>query len=78
MARKYYPFNEAVDRAAKQNFARDARHGLETGDWETTDEDTRNFFLEEAAKLMKYSGQNYDPERPDTDLICVENFVKPV
>lgn len=71
----YYELPEAIKKAAEQNYLRDYRHGLEQYEnWTDADELTHELYLEEAEHLLTTSGQNYDPESPDTELICLAGF----
>lgn len=64
--KKFYPFQEAVERAAKQNYERDKREGDNTP-WE----EVKSLLIEEATFLMKTDGENWLPEAPDTEHICL-------
>lgn len=66
--RKYYPLKEAIELAAVQNLQRDIRLDLEE------DESALDIYREEAKYLLKTAGENYLPEFPDTEHICVSKL----
>lgn len=68
----YYELSEAIEKAAEQNYQRDYRHGLEAYEkLADAPEDVKQKFLEEATYLLNKTFQNWEPEYPDDDLICV-------
>lgn len=67
--RVYYPREEAIQKAAEQNFLRDVRVGVET---ESSKKKVFPLYLEEATFLIDTTGENYIPAEPDVDLICLQ------
>lgn len=65
----HYPLAEAIEKAMQQNLNRDKRLGL-IGEPYSNEE--IEIYREEATTLLKDSGENYLPEYPDTEHICVE------
>lgn len=62
-------FNEAVELAVKQNIERDQRHGLIS---DPISEEEKSIYREEAEYILKETGENYQPDFPDHQLIKVK------
>lgn len=71
MKKSYYPSEEAIQRAAMQNFDRDVRMDLEEGTWDQTPDDVKSVYLDEAREILTTTGENYVPDFKDHDHICV-------
>lgn len=65
----YFPMEEAVKKAADQNMARDQRLGLLSN---PANEGDVEIYTAEAEEVLKKDGENYLPEAPDHEHICVQ------
>ncbi|BDD79429.1 hypothetical protein [Burkholderia phage FLC8] len=73
---KYYPLEEAIQKAAEQNVRRDYRLGIISSDILTDlTEVDRKKYTDEAARLMTEFGVNYVPNSPETERIRVAKIV---
>ena len=70
----YFELEEAVQKAAEQNWNRDDRIGLTEG---ITFEADSTIYLDEARHLLETTGENYLPEHPDFEHICVKDWKDP-
>jgi hypothetical protein len=65
----HYPLAEAIEKAMQQNLNRDKRLGLVSEPFSNKELD---IYREEATTVLKNDGENYLPEYPDTEHICVQ------
>lgn len=73
IVKKEYDFEEAVIKAAEQNIRRDHRIGeCQADSLEKADSEMREVYLSEARCVLEQSGENYLPEHPDNEHICVK------
>lgn len=71
----YYPFEDAVYRAAKQNFEHHVNIGLEERfPFDELHSHIQETYLEEARTLLMRKGENTEPIAPHTEHICVKDF----
>lgn len=62
-------FNEAILRAARQNFDKDVRLGrANTVEWN----DVQNEYFSEARAILLRDGENFPPEYPDYEHIILK------
>ncbi len=74
----FFPIEEAVLKAAEQNVSRDFRMGMPSvtsGIFSEQTEDTQRDYLHYARRVIEKTGENYLPEYPDTEHICVQGVV---
>lgn len=75
--RVYLPFEDAVKKAAHQNFQRDVRFGIESVAGKDFGE-VPDIYYEEARYLLTNEGENYMPEFHPFYHICVKDWKEPI
>lgn len=71
----YYPFEDAVYHAAKQNFEHHVNIGIEERfPFDELHSHIQETYLEEARTLLMRKGENTEPIAPHTEHICVKDF----
>lgn len=69
----FFPFDEAVAKAAAQNAAADFRKGLHNSEkFADLPRLQRNQYEYEAERLLKTTGENRLPTYPENEHICVQ------
>lgn len=67
----YTDLQQAVEAAAKQNFERDVWLDIvDEEDWE----EEKQTYLDEARHILTTTGENYEPDFEEHDLIVLKNW----
>lgn len=74
----FYPFEQALMLATKQGIARLYRMGrTKYPTFDDLPKVHQDHYLKVMRNYMEVKGKGLHPEYPDTEHICVENFVSP-
>lgn len=72
----YYTFEEAVEKAAEQNFMVDKRKlGIVDAKFSERTNEEGEYYFKTAEDTLADFGENSVPEYPDTEHICVKDWV---